>query len=115
MIRRFLMLSFFQNILYNFFISLGVMLGGCMFGGLAATLNGDPPLKTMIDLCEKIKIWAVVVALGGTFPSFKVLEVGIFNGEFRSLIKQVIYILSALLGAHIAHHLIFCLEGSGGL
>ncbi len=104
-------MTFYQNVLYNFFISLGVIIGGSIFGGLAATLIGHPPLKTMLELCEKIKIWAIIVALGGTFPSFKVLEIGIFNGEFRSLVKQVIFILSALVGAHIGHKLIFLFEG----
>ncbi|KAB3537800.1 sporulation protein [Alkaliphilus pronyensis] len=109
------MLAFFQNILYNFFISLGVMIGGCFFGGVAATLNGHPPLKTMLDLCNRIKVWAIIVALGGTIPSIKVLEIGIFNGEVRGLVKQVVYILSALLGAHIGYMLIYYLEGSGSL
>jgi hypothetical protein len=108
-------MTFYQNIAYNFFISLGVIIGGCIFGGLAATFNGHPPLKTMLELCEKIKIWAIIVALGGTFPSFKVLEVGIFNGEIRSLVKQVIFILSALAGAHLGYKLIYFLEGSGKL
>ncbi|MDR5659198.1 YtrH family sporulation protein [Serpentinicella sp. ANB-PHB4] len=107
------MTTFFQNILYNFFISLGVMLGGCIFGGVAATLNGHPPLKTMLDLCDKIKIWAVIVALGGTFSSIKILEISIFNGELRGLFKQVIYIVSALSGAQLAYKLIFYLESSG--
>ncbi len=104
-------MTFYQNVLYNFFISLGVIIGGSIFGGLAATLTGNPPLKTMLELCDKIKIWAIIVALGGTFPSFKVLEVGIFNGEIRGLAKQVIFILSALVGAHIGHKLIFLFEG----
>ncbi len=105
------MLIFLQNILYNLFISMGVILGGCFFGGIAATFNGHPPLKTMLDLCEKIKIWAIIVALGGTFPSFKMLEVGIFNGDIRGLFKQVIYILSALTGAQLGYRLIYYLEG----
>ena len=109
------MIIVFQNILYNFFISLGVMLGGCVFGALAATLNGHPPLKAMLDLCDKIKIWAVVVALGGTFNSFQVFDTGIFNGEFKSIIKQVIYIVSALAGAQLAYKLIYYFEGSGRL
>lgn len=108
-------MTFYQNMLYNFFISLGVIIGGSVFGGLAATFSGHPPLKTMLDLCDKIKIWAIIVALGGTFPSFKVLEVGIFNGEIRGLVKQVIFILSALVGAHIGYRLIFFFEGSGKL
>lgn len=109
------MLTFYQNVVYNFFISLGVLLGGCLLGGVAAAVIGHPPLKTMIDLCERIKIWAIIVALGGTFPSFKVLETGIFNGEIRGLVKQMIYILSALAGAHIAYRIIYYLEGSGKL
>jgi len=109
------MFTFFQNILYNFFISLGVILGGCIFGGIAATFNGHPPLKTMLDLCGKIKVWAIIVALGGTFPSLKVLEVGILNGDVRSLIKQILYILSALMGAHIGYLLIYYLVGRGNI
>ncbi|ABR46382.1 conserved hypothetical protein [Alkaliphilus metalliredigens QYMF] len=109
------MLVFSQNMVYNFFIALGVMLGACLFGGVAATLNGHPPLKTMLDLGDKIKIWAAVVALGGTFPSLKIIEIGIFNGEFRGLIKQMLYIVSALVGAHVAYKLMVYLEGSGRL
>ena len=109
------MILFFQNILYNFFISIGVMLGGCIFGALAATFCGHPPLKAMLDLCDKIKIWAVVVALGGTFNSIKLLDTGIFNGEIKMLLKQVIYILSALSGAQLAYKLIYYFEGSGRL
>ncbi|WP_026477272.1 YtrH family sporulation protein [Alkaliphilus transvaalensis] len=107
------MIPFLQNILYNFFISLGVMLGGCIFGAIAATFNGDPPLKTMLDLSEKIKIWAVAVSLGGTFPSFKVFEVGVFNGDIRGLFKQVVFILSALSGAQMGYRLLYYLEGMG--
>ncbi len=109
------MLTFAQNLLYNFFISLGVMLGGCIFGGVAATINGHPPLKTMIDLCDKIKIWATIVALGGTFPSLRLLEIGIFNGELRGLLKQLFYILSALSGAQLGYQLINYLESRAGL
>ncbi|KAB3531830.1 YtrH family sporulation protein [Alkaliphilus serpentinus] len=109
------MFTFMQNVLYNFFISLGVIIGGCIFGGLAATLNGHPPLKTMLDLCEKIKIWAIIVALGGTFPSFKILQVGLFNGDIRSLAKQVLYILSALMGAQVGYLLMYYLEGRGNV
>ena len=108
-------MTFYQNVLYNFFISLGVIIGGSIFGGLAATFTGHPPLKAMLELCDKIKIWAIIVALGGTFPSFKVLEVGIFNGEIRGLVKQVFFILSALAGAHLGYKLIFLFEGSKGL
>lgn len=91
------------------------MLGGCIFGALAATLCGQPPLKAMLDLCDKIKIWAVIVALGGTFSSIKLLEIGIFNGEIKGLVKQVIYILSAISGAQLAYKLIYYFEGSGRL
>ncbi len=109
------MFTFYQNMVYNFFISIGVLLGACILGGLAASFLGHPPLKTMVELSERIKIWAIVVALGGTFPSFRVLETGIFQGEFRSLIKQIFYILSAIAGAHIMYKLIYYLEGSGRL
>lgn len=90
---------------------MGVILGGCVFGGIAATFSGHPPLKSMLDLCDKIKLWAVIVALGGTLPSFKILEVGVFNGDIRGLLKQVFYILSALSGAQMGYRIIYYLGG----
>lgn len=102
---------FFINLIFNFFIAMGVVLGGALFGSVAATITNQPPLKAMIELSQKLKIWAVVVALGGTFSSFRVIELGLVQGELRAVIKQLAYILIAFFGAHLGYLLISLLEG----
>jgi hypothetical protein len=93
------MTVFISNLIYNFLIAFGVIMGASFFAGIGAILNNHPPLKTMIEVSSAIKIWAVAVALG---ESFEVIDQGIFKGEFRGLIKQIIYILIALIGANMA-------------
>ncbi|MBS4534825.1 YtrH family sporulation protein [Clostridium sp. D2Q-14] len=95
-----------SKIIYNFFIAFGVMLGSCFFAGLAALLLNHPPLKTMIDIGRNIKIWAIAISLGGTFSSFEILEKSILKREMISLIKQVLYIISALIGANCGYALL---------
>jgi len=102
------MTTFFSNIILNFFIALGVVLGGSVFGALAATLTDQPPLKTMITIADNIKIWAVAVALGGTFSSFRVLEQGLFRGEVKTLVRQLLYVFFAMGGAQLGY-IILCL------
>jgi hypothetical protein len=109
------MTNFISNIFYSFFISFGVMLGACTFAGIGAIVNNHPPLKTMLDLAGSIKIWAVATALGGTFSSFQVIEEGLFKGEVRLMIKQIAYILAALIGANIGFYTLKLLERCGEL
>ena len=94
---------------------MGVTLGASVFSGIGALINNHPPLKTMIDVASSIKIWAVAVALGGTFSSFEVLEKSLFKGEVRSIIKQVVYIIGALIGANIGYSCIRLLQRCGML
>lgn len=105
------MVSFISNIILNFFIALGVILGGSVFGALAAALTGQPPLKTMIDVADSIKIWAIAVALGGTFSSFRVLEQGLFKGEIKSLIRQLLYVFFAMGGAQLGYVILYLING----
>lgn len=107
------MINFISNITYSFFIAFGVILGASAFGGLAAIINNEPPLKTIVELAGSIKIWAVATALGGTFSSFEMLDEGVFNGEIRVLIKQMTYILIALLGANTGFYLVKLLYKCG--
>ncbi|WP_425446270.1 YtrH family sporulation protein [Dethiothermospora halolimnae] len=97
------MIKFFTNLLYNFLIAFGVIVGGSFFAGLGALITNNPPVKTMISVASSIKIWAVAVALGGTFSSFEVIEKGILKGEIKGVIKQCGYILMALVGANIGY------------
>ncbi|SHG94874.1 YtrH family sporulation protein [Tepidibacter thalassicus] len=100
------MISFFNNLVYNFLISFGVILGASSFAGIGALINNQPPFKIMSDVAASIKIWAVIVALGGTFSSFEIIEQGIFKGEIKSVIKQIGYIIVALIGANLGYSFI---------
>lgn len=90
----------------NFFISFGVVIGASFFGGLGAVLTNEPPLKSMADIAGSIKIWAMAVTLGGTFSSFEAIEKGLLQGEFRFIVKEAIYVLTALLGANMGYNVI---------
>lgn len=98
--------SLFNSMVNNFLISFGVVVGASIFGGVGAVITNDPPLKAMLDIASSIKIWAVAVTLGGTFSSFAVIEKGLFEGEFKSIIKQAVYVLTALLGANMGYKVI---------
>ncbi|HHV58065.1 MAG TPA: sporulation protein [Firmicutes bacterium] len=91
-----------RQLFFTFSIALGVVLGGTFLGGLSATLSGQPPGETMLNLAERIKVWAIVVALEGTFSIFQALEAGLLYGQLRPVARQLVYILAAFLGAHLA-------------
>ena len=106
-------MPFLNNVLYNFLIAFGIVVGASIFAGIRAIINDHPPMKTMPDIAGSIKIWAVAVALGGTFSSFEIIERGILKGEIKSIIKQVVYILIALIGANAGSTFIGLLQKSG--
>lgn len=106
-------MPFLNNVLYNFLIAFGIIVGASTFAGIGAIINDHPPMKTMIDIADSIKIWAVAVALGGTFSSFEIIEQGLFKGEVKSIIKQVVYILIALVGANAGCSFIKLLQKCG--
>ena len=104
-----------NNIIYTFFIAFGVIIGASLFAGIGALINNDPPLKTIVDVSSSIKVWAIAVGLGGTFSSFEIIEQGLLRGEIRSVIRQIIYILSALIGSNAGYLIIKLLEKCGKL
>ena len=97
----------------NFCISLGVITGGALIGAMSAIFTGQPPQRTILELAERLKIWAMVTALGGTFESIRVIEMGLFGGEFQTLIKQTLLILSAFGGAQLGYYIIASLVTRG--
>ncbi|MGF7185646.1 type III secretory pathway component EscS [Desulfitispora alkaliphila] len=103
--------NFPHKLLLIFFTSLGVVMGAALIGSIAALFTSNPPVKTMIKLANEIKIWAMVAAIGGTFTAFEVLELGIFEGKLLDLAKQVVFIISAFLGAQVGEYLVTTLAG----
>ena len=97
----------------NFCISLGVITGGAMVGALSAIFTGQPPQRTILELAERLKVWAMVTALGGTFESIRVIEMGLFSGQFQTLIKQTLLIVSAFSGAQLGYYIISSLVTRG--
>lgn len=90
-----------------------MIVGASLFAGLGALINDHPPLKTMFQIASSIKIWAVAVALGGTFSTFEILEKGIFKGEIRSIIKQAVYVVVAVIGANVGYGFIRLIQKCG--
>jgi hypothetical protein len=87
------------QVILSLFVAYGIVIGGSIAGGLGAFLTEKPPMLTMYELADQLKIWGLVGALGGTFDSFLQIE-KIFVGNFSPVLKQLIMILAAFIGAH---------------
>lgn len=109
------MSSLYTNIVHNFLIAFGVVVGASIFNGIGALITSNPPLKAMIDIARTTKIWGVAIALGGTFSSFNVIDKGLFYGDIKALIRQAIYVLVALLGANTGYSFIKLIQRCGQL
>jgi hypothetical protein len=109
------MTGFFNNLIYSFIISFGALVGASIFSGVGAVINDHPPLKTMLDIAGSVKVWAIAIALGGTFTSFEVIDRGLLHGEIRSLLKQAAYVLMAVIGANAGMNFIRLLYRCGEL
>lgn len=105
--------AFFTNVVNIFFIAFGVVMGASIFAGIGAIITNHPPLKAMVDIAGSIKIWAIVAALGGTFSSFQIIEKGLLEGEFKSILKQAIYVMGALVGANMGYSVIRLIQRCG--
>ena len=109
------MSDFYSNLINNFLIAFGVIIGASFFAGIGAIITDHPPLKAMLDLAGSIKIWAMAVALGDTFSSFVAIEKGLFQGEIKSILKQAVYVLTAILGANTGYIFIKLIHRCGVL
>jgi hypothetical protein len=103
---RIQILKILNDMIGNYFIAFGIVLGGSLLGGLAAFIACQPPLAKIQDLSSLLKIWGMVGALNGTFDSFMKIEHIFAEGSISPVIKQLIFIVSAFMGAHSAWLLI---------
>lgn len=106
-------MSFTMNLAIDFFVSMGMVLGGSLIGGLGALLFHTPPLAIMLRLSEQLKIWAMVATLGGTMDTLKVLETGFLKRDMYPVGKQLAYLLIAFIGSQMGALLIKWLASDG--
>ena len=99
------------EMLLAFFTAFGVVVGGAVIGSLATLLTTGSPLQTMNILAKSVKMWAIVVAMGGTFPAIKAIESGLWGGEVITLARQVAIIISGVIGAYCGYWIMMILTG----
>lgn len=100
------MREFITKLFTDFSIAFGVVLGASILGGMAAVMTMQPPTFTMKTIAENIKIWAVVAAIGGTIDPFRFIETNFLISQYSPVIQQILYIISAFVGAHMGTKLV---------
>jgi hypothetical protein len=98
--------QFIVSFINFYFIALGVIMGGSMMGGIGALIVRQPALKVISRLTNSLRIWALVAAIGGTFDALNNFQIGLFSGGTLSIFKQILLIISAMLGAQTGVKLI---------
>lgn len=104
---------FFAAFIHCFFIAFGVIIGGSVIGSIGDFATGDAPLSSMSRIAHRLRIWAIVAAIGGTFDAIANVERGLFDGSTLDLIKQILLFISAMGGVKVGMTLIdwFTQEG----
>ena len=105
------MATFANKFLLISFTAMGVVVGAALIGSLSSLFTHEAPIKTMLRLAHDVKIWAIVAALGGTFSTIEMVELGLFDGEMKALLQQFLYIVGAFIGAQFGHFIIYSLVG----
>ncbi|MRN52983.1 YtrH family sporulation protein [Paenibacillus monticola] len=104
---------FLSKAVLDFFIAFGIVLGGSMLGGIGAVFSLQPPTLTMLEVADRIKIWALAAAVGGTIDPMRVIESNMLGGNLSPAIKQILYLVFAFLGAHMGSELVKWVCGRG--
>ncbi len=93
---------FFETFIHCYFIAFGVIIGGSIIGSIGAFVTGDAPIYDIGRIANRLRIWAIVAAIGGTFDAIANFEKGIYDGSTMDLVKQALFILSAMGGVKTA-------------
>jgi hypothetical protein len=107
--------SFASNLVMDFFVALGMVVGGALLGGLAAVLTHNlSPFQTMVRLADQLKIWALVSTLGGTMDTLRAIESGVLKAQLYPVGRQFALLVSAFLGSQLGFQIIAWLTGAAG-
>lgn len=93
---------FFASFIHCFFIAFGVIIGGTILGSAGSFFTGEAPLTSMNRIAQSLKIWAIVAAIGGTFDAIENFQKGFLDGSTLDLFKQIMFIISAMIGVKAA-------------
>ena len=99
------------RLLDAFLVAVGVTLGGTLSGAAASVLTGGHPLDRLRFLAGELRLWGILVALTGSFEPLRNLEQGLFAGQVRLLGRQIVLLIAAMAGAHLAYLLLVHLAG----
>lgn len=83
-------------------LAFGVTGGGGVLGAFGQWLVGQSGANAA-DLGFRIRIWAVAIAIGGTMTAFENLERGLSQGALPQIVKDILVLGSAYLGAQAAY------------
>jgi hypothetical protein len=100
------------NLTIDFFVAMGMVIGGALLGAFGAVFMHVPPMTTMVRLADQLKIWAMVSTLGGTMDTLRVIETGVFSRQPLAVGKQFSYLVAAFLGCQAGYLLVRWFAGS---
>ncbi|WDL98035.1 YtrH family sporulation protein [Alicyclobacillus sp. ALC3] len=103
---------FFHNIVVDFCVALGMVVGGAVLGGIAAVFTHAAPMTTMVRLAGQLKIWALVSTLGGTMDTLRAIESGVLERQLVPMGKQFAYLVAAFLGCQLGYIVIRWMAGN---
>ncbi|MDF2724885.1 MAG: sporulation protein [Paenibacillus sp.] len=95
------MKEFMSNLAIDFFVAFGIVLGACLLAGIGSVMTLQAPAYKMLDIAGRIKIWAMVAAVGGTIDPIRVIESNMLEGHLSPAFKQIMFFVSAFAGAHM--------------
>ena len=94
------------TLIIAFFVAFGVIVGGSLIGGLGVFFSGAPQLHWMFLVAQRLKIWAVAAANGGTFDTINNMDRSFLSGSPDEIMRQFLWIFCALGGAQAGMEII---------
>lgn len=79
-----------------------MVVGGSLFSAATALITGQLPEAVMLQTAQELKLWAILASLGGSFTTMRSLEGGFTTGRLDLVLAQLLHIVTAFAGAHLA-------------